>query len=173
MADAIFQDVEHHYGPLGQVLDKLSRICAISGGVILTLMAFMSLASVVGRSVFDKPILGDYELVQVMSAAAISLFLPFCQMARGHVIVDFFTMRCNKRLNDFFDLLANLLLTIGSFAFAWRAGVGLLDLLKNGDSTMLLGIPTWIGYVPVVLGFSLFGLTSLYSAWEDFTGEHK
>jgi TRAP-type C4-dicarboxylate transport system permease small subunit len=173
MADAIFQDIAHHYGPIGSVLNSLSRFCAIVGGVILTLMALMSLTSVMGRLLIDKPILGDYELVQVLSAAAISLFLPFCQMARGHVIVDFCTLRCNKRLNDFFDLVANLLLAIGSFTFAWRSVVGLLDLFKNGDSTMLLGIPTWIGYVPVVIGFGLFGFTSLYAAWEDFTGERK
>ena len=173
MAEAIFHDVEHHYGPIGRVLDFLSRACAIAAGGTLTLMAFMSLASVFGRLVIDKPLVGDYELVQVMSAVSIALFLPFCQMVRGHIIVDFFTLRSPKRLNDFFDLVANLLLTIGAFTFAWRMSIGGMELYKNGDATMLIGFPTWIAYIPTAFGFFLLGCTSLYSAWEDFTGERK
>ncbi len=173
MADAIFQDVEHHYGPIGRVLDTTSRAFAICAGVILTLMAFMSLASVIGRAAFSAPIVGDFEMVQVMSAAAVAMSLPFCQMVRGHVIVDFFTTNLPKRVNDFFDLIANLLLTIGAFTFAWRMTIGMIELKNNGDATMLLNFPTWYAYLPMVLSFALLGCAAMYSAWEDFTGERK
>ena len=33
----------------------------------------MSVGSIVGRALFSKPILGDYELVQAMSAIAVSM----------------------------------------------------------------------------------------------------
>ncbi len=173
MADALFHDVEHHYGPIGRVLNAFSRALAIAAGITLTLMAFMSLVSVVGRAAFSKPIVGDFELVQVMSAVSVVMFLPFCQMVRGHVIVDFFTMNLHKRLNDFFDLIANLLLAIGAFTFSWRMMLGLLDLNKNGDASMLLNLPTWYGYIPFVLSFFLLGCNAIYAAWEDFTGERK
>lgn len=173
MADAVFQDVEHHYGPIGRVLDNLSRAFAICAGVTLTFMALMSLASVIGRAAFASPIVGDFELVQVMTAIAVSMSLPFCQMIRGHIIVDFFTTSLPKRANDFLDLIANLLLTVGAFTFAWRLGVGMLELKANGDATMLLNFPTWYAYLPMVLSFFLLGCAALYSAWEDFTGERK
>jgi TRAP-type C4-dicarboxylate transport system permease small subunit len=173
MADAIFQEVEHHYGPIGRVLDNLARAFAICAGITLTLMAFMSLASVIGRAAFSKSIIGDYELVQVMSAIAVSMSLPFCQMIRGHIIVDFFTTALPKRTNDFLDLIANLLLTTGAFTFAWRMAIGMIELRTNEDATMLLNFPTWYAYLPMVLSFFLLGCTALYSAWEDFTGERK
>ena len=160
-------------GPIGRVLDLTSRTFAIGGGITLTLMAFMSLGSIVGRTLFSSPILGDYELVQVMSAVAVSMFLPFCQTVRGHVTVDFLTTCAPKRLNKFFDLVANLLLAIGAFAFFWRMSIGMLELKANGDASMLLNLPTWYGYIPMVLSFFLLGCTALYSAWEDYTEERK
>lgn len=173
MADAVFEEAHTVYGPVGRVLDALSRLFAIGSGVVLTVMALISLASVVGRAVFAYPIMGDYELVQMMSAAAVAMALPFCQMVRGNVIVDFFTAGCSASFNRFFDLIANLLLTIGAFAFAWRMSVGLLELRRTGDASMLLNLPTWWTYIPMVLSFTLLGCVSLYSAWEDFTGERK
>lgn len=173
MADAIFQNVEHHYGPVGRVLDNLSRAFAICAGITLTGMALMSLTSVIGRAAFSKPILGDYELVQMMSAIAVTMSLPFCQLVRGHVIVDFFTTRLPKKMNDFLDMVANLLLAIGAFTFAWRMTVGMIELETSGDTSMLLGISTWYAYPPMVLSFSLLGCNAIYSAWEDFAGEHK
>ncbi|KAF0222121.1 MAG: hypothetical protein FD176_2883 [Rhodospirillaceae bacterium] len=173
MADDIFMDIEHHYGPIGRVLDWLSRAFAVGAGLTLTAMAVLSLASVAGRAAFSFPILGDYELVQVMSAVAVVMSLPFCQMVRGHVIVDFFTTSFPPVINRFLDLLANLLLTIGAFTFAWRMAVGLLEIKKTGDASMLLNLPTWYGYIPMVASFFLLGCTALYAAWEDFTGERK
>lgn len=173
MADAILQEVKHHYGPVGRVLDKLSKALAICSGVTLTLMAFMSLTSVLGRAVISKPILGDYELVQVMSAIAVAMALPYCQMARGHVIVDFFTTHLPKRANNFLDLIANLLLSIGAFTLAWRMTVGMMELKTSGDASMLLNLSTWYGYAPLILAFTLLGCCTLYSAWEDFKGGGK
>ena len=173
MADAIFTEAGHHYGPIGRVLDSLSRAFAVCSGITLTGMALMSLASVIGRAAFSKPITGDYELVQVMTAIAVSMSLPFCHMVRGHVIVDFFTLSLPKRLNDYFDLGANLLLTVGAFVLSWRMSVGMFELRKTGDATMLLNLHIWYVYIPMVLSFFLFGCNALYAAWEDFTGERK
>lgn len=173
MADDVFVDVRHDYGPIGRVLDATARLFAIGAGVTLTTMAMLSLVSVVGRAAFSYPILGDYELVQLFSAVAVSMSLPFCQMVRGHVIVDFFTTRCSAKFNKFLDLCANLLLAIGAFTFAWRMILGTMDIIKTGDASMLLDLPTWYGYVPMVASFFLLGCTALYSAWEDFTGERK
>lgn len=173
MADAIYTESVVELGPIGRVLDALAKGAAIGSGIVLTTMAVISLVSVVGRAAFSAPILGDYELVQLMSAAAVAMALPFCQMTRGHVIVDFFTTNFPKWVNRFLDLIANLLLSIGAFTFAWRTSVGIIELRRTGDASMLLDLPTWLAYVPIVLSFALLGSTALYSAWEDFTGERK
>jgi TRAP-type C4-dicarboxylate transport system permease small subunit len=49
-----------------------------------------------------------------------------------------------------------------SFLLAWRLALGTLDLRSSFDASMLLSIPTWWGYLPLVPSFFLLGLTALY-----------
>ena len=171
MAEALFVDSDARPDALiGRVLHKLCRFFAVCAGILLILMALMSLTSIVGRSLFDKPILGDYELVQILSAVAVTMSLPFCQMIRGHIIVDFFTTALPRKVNRAFGVLASRILAVAGFVFSWRIGIGMLDLRENGDASMLLNVPTWWGYAPMVPSFFLLGCAALYTAWVDFTG---
>ena len=173
MADAVYVDSESGpRDPVGRVLNKTCRIFAICGGTMLILMSLMSLVSIVGRSVFDKPILGDYELVQTMSAIAVAMSLPFCQMIRGHIIVDFFTTGLPARVHGQLDIVASLVLAVAGFLFSWRIYVGMIGLQSSGDASMLLNLPTWWGYAPMVPSFFLLGCAALYTAWVDITGAH-
>ncbi|MGQ0711672.1 MAG: TRAP transporter small permease [Rhodoferax sp.] len=173
MADAVFVDKAcGPADPVGRVLNRLARALAVAAGLVLVLMALMSLASIVGRTLLDKPILGDYELVQSMSAVAVALTLPFCQMIRGHIIVDFFSTGFPKRLNRGLDALANLVLGLAGFLVAWRTAVGMVGLYASGDASMLLNLPIWWAYVPMVPAFFLLGCTGLYAAWVDWKSLH-
>jgi len=171
MAEAIFHDdAARPTALVGRVLNALCRAFAVGSGVTLILMSMMSLVSIVGRGLFSKPILGDYELVQMMSAVAVSMALPFCQMIRGHIIVDFFTVNAPKQFNKACDIVASLLLSVAGFVFAWRITLGMLDLRESGDASMLLNLYTWWGYLPMVPSFFLLGCAALYTAWVDITG---
>ena len=155
-------------GPAGRLLVSACQVLAIGGGALLILMAAMSLASIAGRSLLGKPILGDYELVQVMCAAAVSMTLPYCQLARGHVIVDFFTARASAGFNRALDFAASLLLAAIAFVVGWRVGYGTFDLWKSRDASMLIGFPTWVAYGPMTVSFLLLGAAALYTARQDF-----
>jgi TRAP-type C4-dicarboxylate transport system permease small subunit len=174
MADAIFVDKDAQPDALiGRVLNLLCRAFAIGSGLMLIAMSLMSVASIVGRSLFNMPVLGDYELVQAMSAVAVSMALPFCQMIRGHIIVDFFTTAAPPKFNKFLDIVASLILAVAGFVFAWRITLGMFELRENGDASMLLNLPTWWSYAPMVPSFFLLGCAGLYTAWVDVTGADK
>ncbi len=174
MADAIFVDKDAQPTALvGRVLNKVCRAFAIGSGLMLIAMSLMSVGSIVGRALFSKPVLGDYELVQAMSAIAVSMALPFCQMIRGHIIVDFFTTSAPPKFNTFLDVVASLLLAVAGFVFSWRITLGMFELRANGDASMLLNLPTWWAYAPMVPSFFLLGCAALYTAWVDFTGADK
>ena len=168
MADVIVNEVRaRHHGPAGRLLIGACKAFAVGAGVLLILMAAMSLASIVGRTVLGRPILGDYELVQVLCAMAVAMSLPYCQLARGHVIVDFFTTRAPKPVNRALDVAASLLLAAIAFVVAWRLAIGLADLKRTGDASMLIGFPTWVAYAPMVLSFLLLGLAALLVVRDD------
>jgi TRAP-type C4-dicarboxylate transport system permease small subunit len=151
--------------PVGRAIDAAARLFAICSGLMLVAMALMSVYSIVGRSLLNKPVMGDYEMVQMMSAVAVAMALPFCQMVGGHVIVDFFTAKAPPRLNAALDALAALLLATCAFAIAWRIILATLEFRQNHDATMLLNLPTWWGYAPMGPSFVLLGCAALYTAW--------
>jgi|GEM_PF-208523 len=172
MSEAVFTDASRPTDPIGRTLDAVSRLFAICSGLMLIAMALMSVYSIVGRSFFDKPLLGDYELVQMMSAVAVSMALPYCQMARGHIIVDFFTVKNSRRSNAVLDTIAALLMALGAFAIAWRVTLATFEFAGNHDASMLLNLQTWWGYAPMGPSFFLLGCAALHTAWQH-VGEVK
>jgi TRAP-type C4-dicarboxylate transport system permease small subunit len=147
---------------LGKILATFCKLFAIASGIVLLSMAGMSLASIVGRAVFTKPILGDYEMVQMMCAVSVSMALPYAHWANGHVIVDFFTAKVRPSVVLLLDSIAGLLMSAVGAVMCWRLAIGMVDLKKNFDSSMLLGLPTWWGYAPMVPSFGLLSIVAAY-----------
>lgn len=170
MAEAVHVLSTRQHQGLGWVLDRLCKFLAILSGLTLLAMALMSLRSIVGRTFFDAPLLGDFELVQFLCAGAVAMSLPYTHWISGHVIVDFFTANASPKLNAVLDVLANLVLAFFAALISWRVGVGLLDLRSNFDASMLLEIPTWWAYIPLVPSFALLSLTALYRTVEIMKG---
>jgi TRAP-type C4-dicarboxylate transport system permease small subunit len=148
----------------GRALLRLARALALLGGALLLAMMVLSVWSIVGRRLFDAPVVGDYEWVQLGMAVAVSTFLPLTQMLRGHVIVDFFTLRAPEPVKRGLDALGSLLVAAAGALLAWRLGAGALAIRASGEESMLLGIPLWIAYAGMVPSFALLALAGLYTA---------
>lgn len=127
-------------------------------------VGLMSAASIVGRTTLSRPILGDYELVEMGIAVAGSLFLPYCQATRGHIIVDFFTLRAGARVVGALDRFGALLMATMCLALGWRTIVGAVDIAASGETSMLMRIPIWVGYAAMVPGVLLTALVALAQA---------
>jgi TRAP-type C4-dicarboxylate transport system permease small subunit len=148
-------------GKLGPFLLQLSIILAYLGGAVVSAIGIMSAISIVGRSALGRPVTGDFELVEIGIAIAGSLFLPYCQITNGHIVVDFFTQRASRRTIRFLDQFGALLMAVTLLAVGWRTGVASLDIARSGETSMLLGFPTWIGYAAAVPGTIIAGIIAL------------
>lgn len=155
---------------LGRCIERSCWLLACLGGALFILEAVMSVISVIGRTFFSMPILGDYELIQFMSAMGIALCLPYCQLKQGHVFVDFFTLWAPAWLKRYMDAIAAFLLACLAFFLAWRSWDGLLDMREYQESSMVLGLPIWWGYAPIVPSLVLLGLTALYTLTQQWSG---
>ena len=154
--------------PVGVLLFRLCRAFALIGGFVLVAMMLMSLVSIFGRAAFNKPLPGDYELVQLGCAIAVSAFLPFCQMRGGHVLVDFFTANARASVRATLDTLGALLLAVAAAVFAWRLAAGALSLKDANDQTTILEIPTWWVVASMVPSFALLSAAGFYTAWQHW-----
>jgi TRAP-type C4-dicarboxylate transport system permease small subunit len=150
--------------PLGRALDAVSRAFAYAGGLSLVGVTLMSLVSIAGRALFNAPLQGDYEIVQVGSALAVASFLPITQLRGGNVIVDFFTAGARPTLRATLDALGALLVALCAALIAWRMVLGAISLQQANDQTTILAFPTWIAVALMVPCFALLAVNGLYTA---------
>lgn len=143
---------------------RLAIRLAYLGGAVVAAIGIMSAISIIGRSTISRPITGDFELVEIGTAIAGSLFLPYCQATHGHIVVDFFTLGASFRTKRWLDRVGCLLLAIMFFLVGWRTFVGGMDIYRSGETSMLLGFPTWVGYLCTIPGVLVAGVIALLQA---------
>ena len=149
-----------------RLIHRAALSLALAGGAALLAITALTVISVTGRGLIAVglgPVPGDYELVEMAAAFAIFSFLPWCQLQRGHVTVDLFMAPLGRRANLTADLIGNGLLTAAAGVIFWRLWLGLLDRQTFGETSFILGIPIWIGYLFAALGAALFVVVSGYT----------
>ena len=119
--------------PVGRILFATARAFAIFGGGLCCLMAVLVTVSVTGRYLFSAPIPGDYDLVAILCGCAVFAFLPYCQMTRGNVVVDFFTTDMRPGGKAALDAFGTLLYLLVAIVFAWRLYYGGLELRADAE----------------------------------------
>ena len=151
--------------PVGRLLERLAQFLAVAGGLVLTGVTLMSLYSVVMRNLLGKPIVGDFELVQMGCAISVAAFLPFTQLRNGNIFVDFFTARASANTKARLDAMGSLLVGLMLALLAWRTALGAQSAFRNAESTMIMGLPNGWGYGLMVPSLAVAALAAFYSAW--------
>ena len=136
----------------------------------MTLITLVTCASLIGRNTIGTTLLGDYELTAVTAGAAVALFLPWCQLKRGNIIVDFFTSKVPDSINAVLDRFGALVLAAVMTLLAWRTVVGGINSYDSQTTTMMLGFPEWIVYAAIVPPLCL---TSVIALCQAFVGNFE
>ncbi|BBK33971.1 TRAP-type C4-dicarboxylate transport system permease small subunit [Stella humosa] len=147
-----------------RLLDGLCRMLGVLSGVVLVAASAMTGVSVLGRYFLSWPIPGDSEIAGLALAVAISLAMPWCAWRRGHVVVDVATTRLPRRGRVALDMAGGLLLAGVAMLLAWRMGVGGVEMRAFGDESMVLRLPTWIGFALAVPCFVVTAVAALVAA---------
>ena len=151
----------------GRFLYDLAYILAILGGVILVIVILINFISILSRIIFLNPLVGDFELVEIGSAIAISSFLPLCHLKKGNVIVDFITAKLNFKKIAFLDCVSSVIYGLIALFFSWRMFFGAKDMYNYQEETMLLQFPIWIPFLPVTFSFGLLSVCCLYTSYRE------
>lgn len=154
-------------------LEGLAKLCAIAAGLLLTLITLVTCGSLLGRNTIGATLPGDFELTGVVAGAAIALFMPYCQVKRGHIIVDFFTAKLRPGSHALLDRFGALLLALVFAVIAWRTALGGLNSLNTHSETQILGFPEWVTYAAMVPPFILTSVIGLHQAVFGSTGQSE
>ncbi len=153
-------------------LEILAQLCAVLAGVLLTAITLVTCASLIGRNTIGWNIVGAFEISGFAAGAAIALFMPWCQVKRGHIIVDFFTARASEATQAGLDRIGALTVALAMGLLTWRTAIGGLNAWNSQTSSMMMGVPEWYVYVGMVPPLALTALIALVQAARGF-GEAK
>ena len=149
--------------PVGRVLFAVSRVFAILGGLVLCAMALLTTVSVTGRFFFNAPVMGDFELIAIGTGVAVFAFLPYCQLMRENVIVDFFLSAAPFRVKTILDTISNLIYGTIIAIMTWRLSLGGIDLYNDDQMTMILEVPRWWTFPAAILCLVLLFAVCVYT----------
>lgn len=149
------------------LLYQLASLFAVIGGLLLCLLAALTVVSVASRNLFALPIPGDFEIVAMGTAVCVMLCLPWCQLQRGQIKVDLFLDRAPPRFIAMLDATGGLLCALIAIVFTWRMLLGFMDAIRDHDVTVILGLPLWWTYPIAIASFALLAACCFYTAWAD------
>jgi TRAP-type C4-dicarboxylate transport system permease small subunit len=137
-----------------EVIEWAARVLAIIGGVVLGAIIILTVVSVTGRALIWAglgPIPGDFEIVEALTGFAVFCFLPYCQLMRGHAILDLFTNLLGPTAVRYIDALAEIIAMIVLAVIAWRLTYGFMDKFRNGETSFIVQFPIWWAYAACLL----------------------
>jgi TRAP-type C4-dicarboxylate transport system permease small subunit len=123
--------------------ERAARGVVLAGGLLSLFTAGVVVVSVLLRWANIGSVPGDFEIVQMATAISIFCFLPLCQLHRGNIMVDTFTSGLPKRVTRALDALWDLVYAAMMLFLAFSLVQGARDIIRNGTSTMVLGLPLW------------------------------
>jgi len=125
----------------------------IVGAVLIGFLMLFTVGEIVGRYLFNSPIKGHVEIVQLTMAGVVFLGIAFTQKVGGHVRMELFIVRVLKgRLRL---IVESFTLLLALFIFAIITVYSLQDTLyclSIGDNTPLLYWPTWPSKLCIPVG---------------------
>ncbi len=169
------------------LVDRLARLMALLGGLVLTALVALTCVSVLGRGLNTLghssfleslsqsvagaliatgvgPVSGDFELVEAGVSFTIFAFLPICQLRRGHATVDIFANSFPRWLNRFLTTFWEVLLSALILLITWRLFVGMEDKMRYGETTFLLQFPIWWAFALSFGAAAIASVVAIYCA---------
>lgn len=117
---------------LERVVKKTSSILSTIGTGLLFVLMLLGAADVVGRYVFNEPIIGGQEMGTVLLAVMVFFSWGSTQVAKAHVNVDLFTLHFPPRVRAIIDCGTTFLSFILFCLIFWQAAVTGKDFHEGG-----------------------------------------
>lgn len=123
-----------------KIVCAISRgVTWVSGGAVVGIVLLVCV-NIVTR-LFGKPVLGTFELVQILMVSVVGFSLGYCELHRCHTSVDLVMRKFSKRTQALSDVITNFV-TAGIFAvIAWRCIVLGTTMWRKGELSQTLWIP--------------------------------
>jgi TRAP-type C4-dicarboxylate transport system permease small subunit len=136
-------------GFLGGV-EKLSKGMCYVSAFALTFIMLLTVADVFLR-LFNRPIVGTFEMVGLGGAVVIGFAVPITSWIRGHIFVDFVINGFPTKVRNLFNVVTRLVSMVLFILIGWNLFAYAFSLYKSGEVTLTRQLP----FYPIAYGLGV------------------
>jgi TRAP-type C4-dicarboxylate transport system permease small subunit len=144
---------------IGLLYGKLSPVTAVANAIAMVALAgmmFLTAVDVIGRKLFNSPIMGSYELIQFMMAITIGFGLAHCGMQKAHINIDLVIMRLSKRVNAIVGIITGFIAFVIIGIATWQTCMKMISQASKNVESSVLHIPVFPFVGIVAFGLALY-----------------
>lgn len=141
-----------------KVVRKTSYGACFAGMFMAFPLMFLTVGDVIGRAFFNTPIPGAFELSEYMLSVLVLLGAAYTQQVKGHVGVDFLTIRFSPKTQAVLQAVTTIASLFVITILVWQ---GYLEGLRETAVSDQLRVPQWPFKLLVAAGGLLLWLELL------------
>ena len=152
-------------GAVDRVMHAIEKFTAMISGFGIFGLMLIGVVHIFGRKLFNAPIFGYIDIVEVMMAFMVFLAISYTERLGGHIRMELFVGMLRGRWLALFELVGVVLglvivgiLLVYSWDHAMRA-------FYLGDSTIDAQIPLWPSKIIVPISLGILFVRLLVSLW--------
>ncbi len=146
---------------LDALLQRCVRVLNGIGLLSLVVLALVTVADVVGRYLFNRPLLGALELSELLMVFLAFGCFAYTELQHGHVEVDMLVNRFSPRRRVLCEGFAALLSAGFWGAIAWRTALQAHKVYAVGETTSNLLLPVSPFIWTAAVGSAVFAFVLL------------
>ncbi|HEX2987788.1 MAG TPA: TRAP transporter small permease [Chloroflexota bacterium] len=137
------------------------------GAVALLIMMFWVVADVLLRFLFDRPLLGSYEIVEYMMVAFVFMSFAYAQFCKAHISVPVVVERLGPRARAVLDIITGIITLLVTAVMVWGALKQTQDMWAAHMTSAVLFIPKWPFQLITGIGLLAFCVAKLVDVLMD------
>ena len=152
-------------------LERIERFFALLSGLAVFSLMLLAVVSVTGRNIFNKPIAGYVDWIEMAMPITAFLGISYTQRTGGHIRMDILVGQLKGRtlwtaelITALVTLALMLLLIWGSWAHFERSFDCSVPWCSR-DSSIDIKLPLWPAKLLVPLAFSVLSLRMVIQIW--------
>ena len=138
-----------------RVVRRITEVMVVISAIMLAAMMIISVADVVGRELFLRPIEGAWEMVSMAFIVCGAMAIGYTQLIKGHIQINLVSDRLSPRGRAGLFIFSYLICLAGCVLVTWQGWLRAWDYMHKtlGGETITLGIAIWPFMVIFTIGF--------------------
>ncbi|MDD5700823.1 MAG: TRAP transporter small permease subunit [Dehalococcoidales bacterium] len=147
-----------HPSVIETLIRRITQVFYGVGLVILAAMALLTLVDVIGRTGFNKPISGSYELTEYIFAMGVALVIGYSVFLKSHIRIDMVVDKLPMQAQVVLEIISHFFCFVFFLAMSWAVLQGAIKVQDHGTNSGVLAIPLFPVYYVLAFGSLLGGI---------------